>query len=224
MSRVGVRNRSGAAYEELRAGILAGRWAPDARLSTYRLAEELGMSRTPVIEALKRLEADGLIEIVPQVGCRVLAGAHEEIDEGFLIRASLEGLAAEVAATRITAPQLEQLEELCEAAERAIAGGDAEAYGEANRPLHRLIVRASGMSNLEDMLEGIWTLHRHRLASSGFLALGMRASGAEHRAILDALKAGDPAAAREATATHMQRCGADYRAFASRVAAGDGQA
>jgi DNA-binding GntR family transcriptional regulator len=92
MVRSGATNRSDTAYERLRTDIVGGRWLPDTILSTYGLTEELAMSRTPIISALKRLEADGLIEIIPQVGCRVLQREHEEISETFTIRAALEAL------------------------------------------------------------------------------------------------------------------------------------
>lgn len=214
MARNAATHRSSRAYEELRAGILSGRWGPDERLSTYRLADELGMSRTPIIEALKRLEADRLIEIVPQVGCRVLLGRPEEIDEAFVIRASLEGLAAELAAPRITAEQVAALRDLAEQTRTAVDARDVERYTAANRELHRLIVRASATSQLERILEDVWTLHRHHLAGSGFLERGMRDAPPEHHAIVDALEARDPAAARTATERHVRRCLDDYRAFA----------
>lgn len=211
MSRSSVSNRSSKAYDELRRGILEGRWEVGERLSTYRLSEELGMSRTPVIEALKRLEADGLIEIVPQVGCRILPGRTEDVEEAQLMRTALEGLAAEVAAERISDEQLTELDDLAEACARAIERQDVEAYEEHNLALHRAIVRASGLTRLEGMLDGILTLQRFRMPVDQVLPVTMPGADAEHREVIEALRRHDGAEARAAMERHMRRTLADYR-------------
>src|SRR4051794_14457792 len=92
--------------------IVRGRWEPGDTLSTYALADELRISRTPVLEALKRLESEGLIEIIPQVGCRIVGSSPGALQELFTLRAALEGLSAEAAATRIGANELSELEGL----------------------------------------------------------------------------------------------------------------
>lgn len=213
MARTLQPHRSNVAYERLRSDVLAGRWLPDDTLSTYGLAEDLGMSRTPVIEALKRLEAEGLIEIIPQVGCRVLRRAHKDITEAFMIRTALESLAAEVAADRITPEELEGLGEILLTAERAIEAQDPVRYEEANREFHLGIVQASGLDHLKRLLMELWTLHRYEMAARRFLGTRMKRSSREHRQILKALKTGDPTAAREAVDRHLRRSGEDYAEF-----------
>lgn len=208
-------NRSIAAYEELRAGILDGRWAPDDHLSTYRLATELGMSRTPVSEALKRLEADGLIAIVPQVGCRVLPAAGDP-RETFLIRAALEGIAAEVAASRIGDAELRALAAGLRAAEAAVAAADAMAFASADREFHVGLVRAAGLAHVERVLFGVWTLHRLQVARHGGHARWMAASSDEHRRILRALRDRDAVGARVAVEEHLRRCERDHRGDTAR--------
>lgn len=210
MANGGYANRSDAAYERLRTDIMAGRWLPDTTLSTYGLSEELGMSRTPIINALKRLEADGLIEIVPQVGCRVLGRAHEEISETFLIRSALEGLGAEAAAERITDRELATLKQVLEELTAASAAGDASRYEPANRAFHAQIVAASRLTHLQRILGSLWTLNRYQLASSRFVAVRMSVSIKEHASIFKALAAHDPAAARSAIELHLRRCSEDY--------------
>jgi DNA-binding GntR family transcriptional regulator len=212
MARSGS-NRSDTAYESLRSDIVGGRWLPDTILSTYGLTEELGMSRTPIIGALKRLEADGLIEIIPQVGCRVLQREHEEISETFVIRAALEALGAERAAVRITDRELASLEQVLEAAEAAAAAGDAESYEQANQAFHAQILAASRLTHMPRILSGLWTLNRYQLATSRFLGQRMTVSNSEHREILEALKARDAIAARETVQNHLRRCSEDYLAF-----------
>lgn len=206
-------NRSDVAYHQLRADIIAGRWQPDTTLSTYGLAEELGMSRTPIIGALKRLESDHLIEIIPQVGCRVLRRATEEISETFMIRAALEALAAEAAATRVTDDELASLEAILERAESASDAGDAERYEKANRDFHATILEASRMTQMQRILSGLWTLNRYQLATSRFLGTRMAISSREHREILKALSEHDPAAARQAVDRHLRQCSQDYLIF-----------
>jgi DNA-binding GntR family transcriptional regulator len=213
MVRSGATNRSDTAYERLRTDIVGGRWLPDTILSTYGLTEELAMSRTPIISALKRLEADGLIEIIPQVGCRVLQREHEEISETFTIRAALEALGAERAAERITDRELASLEQVLTAAEAAASAGDAEAYEQANQAFHAQILAASRLTHMPRILSGLWTLNRYQLATSRFLGQRMTVSNREHREIMAALKAHDAVAAREAVENHLRRCSADYLTF-----------
>lgn len=213
MSRSSSRNRSDTAYERLRADIISGRWLPGTILSTYGLAEELEMSRTPIIGALKRLEVDGLIEIIPQVGCRVLRRAHEEISETFMIRAALEALGAEMAATRISDRELADLKEVLEAGENAAAAGDAEAYEQANQAFHTQILTASRLTQMQRILSGLWTLNRYQLATSRFLGMRMPVSAAEHRAIYEAIEARDADRAREAVHDHLRSCSDDYLKF-----------
>lgn len=209
----GSSNRSDTAYERLRSDILAGRWLPDTTLSTYGLAEELGMSRTPIINALKRLEAAGLIEVIPQVGCRVLRRADEDISETFMIRASLEGLGAEIAAGRITSRELALLEQVLDEGETAAAAGDAERYERANRAFHAQIIAASRLVHTPRLLSGLWTLNRYQLATSRFLAMRMPVSVREHRLIFEALRAHDAAGARIAVERHLRSCSQDYLDF-----------
>lgn len=213
MTTYGSGNRSDVAYERLRSDIIAGRWLPDTTLSAYGLAEELGMSRTPIIGALKRLEADALIEIIPQVGCRVLRRAHDEVSETFLIRAALEGLGAEMAATRITDDELDDLERLLEAAEAAADSGDVPRYEKANGDFHAGILTASHLTHMQRILPGLWTLTRYQLGTSRFLGTRMAVSCAEHREVLEALRAHDPDAAREAADRHLRQASRDYLEF-----------
>jgi DNA-binding GntR family transcriptional regulator len=86
-------SRTERAYQYLTEEIVRGRWQAGEIVSTYALAEELQVSRTPILEALRRLEADGLVEIIPQVGCRIVQLTAGAVDEMFAIRAALEGAA-----------------------------------------------------------------------------------------------------------------------------------
>lgn len=214
-------SRSERAYEALRRDLVVSRWLHGTMLSTYALAEELGMSRTPVIDALKRLEREGLVEIVPQVGCRVLGRTSEEAVEALRIRGALEGLAAEAAATRITEQQLHGLQELLRDAERAAKRADAAAYDEGDRAFHEAIVRAAGQPQLEKLIRNVWLLNRHQIGElrPRFIAARIATSLKEHRHIVAMLEAHEPQAAREAVERHLRASAAEFeRLFRSEQA------
>ena len=103
------------AYRFIREGILASRWPPGAHLREQELAELSGVSRTPVREALRRLAADGLLQLVPNLGAKVNAWTIQDLDEIFGLRATLESQAAGLAASRAGPQHLAELASLCDA-------------------------------------------------------------------------------------------------------------
>ncbi|MDV6247753.1 GntR family transcriptional regulator [Rhodococcus opacus] len=216
-------NRSGQAYEQLTAEILRGRWQPGDTLSTYALSEELQISRTPVSEALKRLESEGLVEIIPQVGCRVVRPSSTTVTELFAIRGVLEGLAAEVAAKAMSAQQLAELGGVLERMEAAIDHGDEVAYGDLNYEFHLKIIEGSGMPRLIQTVEGVWSLLRYQLARLPFtgdqMGESMTESRTEHRAIFEALERRATKRARTLAEQHTRRCGDRFVAYLEGVAA-----
>lgn len=213
-------NRTELAYELLLKKIMTGHWYPGATLSTYALAEELEISRTPILEALKRLQAEGIVEIIPQIGCRVVQPTARDVAEVFTVRAVLEGLAAETAAVRISDKELKALWDLYWQSETAAESGESERYDSLNRQFHLSIVNASGMRKLEETMSGIWLLVRHQLSSIPFIAGRIERSMSEHLAILAALSSRDAESARRASEQHVRRCSQDFSSFlASREAA-----
>lgn len=193
--------------------MLSGKWRPGEIISTYALAEELGVSRTPVGEAVKRLEAEGILEIVPQVGCVVRGPEPEEVRETFLIRAALEGLAAEFVASRATEGDLEALSSILEASREAGESEDAGRYAELNRSFHNSIARISGFRSLEQTLATLWQLNSYQIASIPFFEERFEDSIREHRTILEHLREHDARAARETTETHLRRCAEEFASF-----------
>lgn len=202
--------RAEQAYQTIRRWILEGRWQPGDVVSTYALSEQLNMSRTPIHEALSRLEQEGLVEILPQIGCRIVHLSSEEVAEVFSIRAVLEGLAAEMAASRATEADLKELERILEEAQRAAEQGDGEAYERLNRAFHFKVVAASDMPRLYKLLENLWALGRYQLVSVPFLKSRAPVSLKEHRAVLEALKTRDPQGARRALEEHLRRCSVEF--------------
>jgi DNA-binding GntR family transcriptional regulator len=129
--------------------IVAGEYAPGARLIETRIAQELGVSQAPVREALRDLEQLGCIVHEPFRGCSVRAFSAQELLEAFPVRATLEALAARLAAERITEDELLHLADLLETMRAAARRGDAHDQSQANASFHATIVRAARNATLE---------------------------------------------------------------------------
>jgi DNA-binding GntR family transcriptional regulator len=130
---VPVRER---AYEYLKTSILSGRFSPGERLTEEHLANELGISRTPVREALHKLESEGLIKPLPSRGFIASQDSQDDIEELFEIRAVLEGYALRVICDRITDAVLEGLEEIVRKAEEALRGQNLDDVFQWNTRFH----------------------------------------------------------------------------------------
>lgn len=207
---------------QLHARVLSGELPSGTRLRQEALAEEFGVSRTPVREALRKLQAGGLVDLQPNRGAVVRALSPREIRDAYEVRAALEALAAGLAAERVTREQLERLSraqgEFRVALERTAArrrGGrevgerEVRRWGSANDEFHQAIHEASGNDVLVGMLA---QLHRNfprdlsRLVVSESTAM-LEANVREHEAILEALSRNDATAAYELMQQHITRAG-----------------
>ena len=110
-------------YAHLRDGIVAGSYEPGSRLGEVEIAELTATSRTPVREALRRLEMEGLVEVLPHRGARVRSWTADDLDEIYDLRMNLEAMAASRAARRIEDKDVDRLDELCDLMEAAAAQG-----------------------------------------------------------------------------------------------------
>ena len=183
--------------------IVSGEMEAGARLRQDHIAEEFGASHVPVREAFRLLESQGLVISEPRRGVRVAGFSLEEVREVAEMRAALEVLALRQAAPHLTKAILDQAEDATKAGDRA---GDVMAWEEANRAFHRLILTPCAMPRL---LKAIDDLHT---ASARFLFSGWRAeweapTDRDHRAILDALRAGQVDMAAAVLARHVQWTG-----------------
>jgi len=143
------------AYDAIRGEILSGGFAPGARLKEEELVELCGVSRTPVREALRRLQQEGLVECAPNRGAFVREWSFSDMEEIFSLRAVLESYAARRAAQNLTTAQLAELRGLCGRMERAVRSGDADTervFLDANSKFHRIILDAAGSARLSAML------------------------------------------------------------------------
>lgn len=198
-------------HEEIRAKlrslIVEGRLAPGARLGEVELCEALGVSRTPLREALKLLEGENLVEIKPHRGARVSPLDASETADLFEAASGIEAFAARLAAERIANARLDQLALLQDRIEKALREGRLSVYSRLNAEIHREIVAASGNATLvclhRDLLGRIERARRVALTAFGRLEESTR----EHRAILEALSAGSGEAAAALLGAHVRRTG-----------------
>lgn len=193
-------------YDTIREAIQTGRYAPGQRLVADDLAQELGTSRMPVREALRRLEVAGLVSITPHRGAVVSELSAKEIVEVYHIRAVLEGLAARLAAPHLGPADFERLNALIDgmAAAAATANPDMKEMLRSNRDFHLTIWQAAQAPRLHELLENLYDAsHRFRNIS---IALPGRLTqiAEEHRRILQALAAGDTAAAERFANDHHE--------------------
>jgi DNA-binding GntR family transcriptional regulator len=194
------------AIETIKHGIFEGHYVSGQRLIEAELTRALGVSRGPLREALRRLAADGLVEIEPYRGAAVSRMSRAELADALVVREVLEGLAARLAAERIDEPGLRVraatvMDELKRAAEKP----DPTHYLEENDRFHHLIVELSGnvplgrqiaQLQMPTLRTAFFKLFDHRLQA---------ASLAQHREILEAVIAGDGARAERAMRSHVRR-------------------
>lgn len=192
-------SKSDVVADALRSDIRLGRLEPGSLLRQRDLAARFGVSPTPVREALRRLEAEGFVASVLHRGARVVRREEARLGENFLIRAALEPLAAQLAADRIGADDLSELERLHD--EIAELGDDEQALAaERNQAFHLRIYESAASPVLMALLRLLWssvgeTPSRLRLTEE---------SAAQHAAILDALRRRDGKAAAELTRCHIE--------------------
>lgn len=190
-------------YRSLKGRIISGELAPDMRLIELAIAAEFDVSRTPVREALKRLAAENLVLADPARGMVVHAPDAREIEDVFIVREALDGLAARLAAHRITPSEIGRLRVVVDSMEDAIAAGRREQVGVANTHFHDVIYAAAGNEMLErlgrDLREFVRRFTTLPFASPDRVDHVL----VEHRAIVAALEAHDPEAAELASRDHL---------------------
>lgn len=201
------RTLTDAAADALRDALLQGRWPAGAPLRQEALATELGVSRIPLREALRQLEAEGLVTLLPHRGAVVAPLPVEEVLELFELRALIESDLARRAVTCLTAADDRTMREYAAAFERALTAGDPGAWGEANRRFHFALYAAAGRPRT---LETVARLHAQsdrfqRLQLT--LTRGTSRAVREHRAIAAAARARDAARAAKLTREHILEAG-----------------
>lgn len=192
-------------YEQLREAILAGDLEPGERLSIPNLAQKIGVSRSPIREAVQRLTQDGLAIEEPRRGAVVNEVSIADLVKLYEIREVLEGLAARLAAERANPELVAHLDTVLTAHEAAIAADDRPKRQQENIRFHRAIRQASDNPGLErwlDTIEGQVSLAMRR---TGMIKGDVEQTIKEHRAIFEAIESSDPQAAEAAARAHISR-------------------
>lgn len=198
------------AYESLREMILSGGAEAGSRLGETELAASLGLSRTPVREALQRLGAEGLVEVLPNRGARVVRWTAEDLEEIFELRARLEPYGAARAARRGLSPaRLDELERLCDAMERAVGTRDFRGLAALNDELHSAVVEASGNGRLPALVASVVHVPLVLGTFERYDAAALARSMGHHRELVAALRARDPEWAESVMRSHI-RAAADH--------------
>jgi DNA-binding GntR family transcriptional regulator len=190
--------------DHLREEILSSRLAPGEELGEVALARSLGISRGPLREALGQLAAEGLVTIVPRRGAVVKRLTHQEFIDAYQVREALESLAIKLAVPRLTGADKAELHRMSEEMERAAQAGDTDRFFDINRRFHARLVQASGNQKLEEVHGQLVAQMARLLKQSVELRGGMVQSATEHRAILEAVDAGDPLLAARLLEEHIE--------------------
>lgn len=199
-------------YRLLRRALLTQRIPPGTRLVENDVAERLGVSRTPVREALRRLESDGFVIRRQGSGLEATSMTPTEIDDIFLIRGELDRLAATLASQRATPADWHQVGDLISAMDRAITahGHGSEEFNDSHLAVHAAIYRLAFGPRVAGTL-GNHVLHYTAIAADLSYAAPDRTLPvrAQHTRLIDAIASGDPARAAAAAAEHVQRSAHD---------------
>ncbi|MEE1051102.1 MAG: GntR family transcriptional regulator, partial [Lachnospiraceae bacterium] len=194
----------GRVFTKIRDDILNGVYKEHEELKEARIGKELGVSRTPVREALRQLELEGLVQIIPNRGAFVTGISAKDVRDIYMIRSRLEGLSARWACEHITREQLESMEENVYLAEFHAGKGHMEQMAELDNQFHHTLYKACDSKMLEHLLNDYHEyLLRVRKKALSSIDRGT-ASNKEHRSIMEAIRAGNADLAERLASEHMK--------------------
>lgn len=193
----------GRVFHKIRDDILGGKYKENEELKEVAIGQELGVSRTPVREALRQLELEGLVQIIPNRGAFVTGIQAKDVRDIYMIRSRLEGLCARWACENITKEQMEEMEENVYLAEFHVSKGNMEQIAELDNQFHRLLYAACASKMLEHLLidyhQYVLRIRRKTLSTVD----RAKQSNLEHRGIMEAIKNKDADLAERLADEHM---------------------
>ena len=193
-------------YQKLKREILEAELPPGSLASEPELAVRLGASRTPVHEALRQLESEGLIELIPRRGARILPLSHSDAREIYQLLSALDPIAAgEVANQKPSSDDLSVLSEATDEMEKALVSQNLEEWAANDDRFHRELIRLSGNRRLATIVNRLFDqAHRAQLTTLR-LRQSLDKSVKEHRSILRALSSGNVERAKSQAQAHRER-------------------
>lgn len=190
-------------FNTLRQAILTGELKPGERLMEIHLANKLGVSRTPIREAIRKLELEGLVTMIPRRGAEVAQITEKSMNDVLEVRRALDALCAELACERITEEELGRLKQACDAFEAAVRTRDVKKVAKADVELHDIIVQATGNQRLIQLINNLSEqMYRYRFEYIKDISQHQRLID-EHRMIYEGIVKKDKEAASQAAHVHI---------------------
>lgn len=190
-------------FKTLRKAILTGELKPGERLMEIHLANRLGVSRTPIREAIRKLELEGLVVMIPRRGAEVAQITEKSLKDVLEVRRALDALCAELACDRISEEEMNQLKQACGEFEKAVQTRDATVIAKADVALHDIIVAATGNQRLVQLVNNLAEqMYRYRFEYIKDESQHERLIE-EHRMIYESIRIKDKAAAAAAAKVHI---------------------
>ncbi len=201
---------SAVLYDTLKSRLLDGDYTPGEKIVVESVRQEFGVSKQPVMDALRRLSSDKLVDIVPQVGVQVVSYTRQEVEDFFTLFGGFEGTIAGVAALRRTDAQLRDLDAVSAAVDELTNSDDgavrAHGYRMQNREFHAIIHRMAHSRIMAETSQRMWDLSDFLINTTGAehpLSSALDERQNDHRSITEAIRAGNERWAREAMEHHI---------------------
>ena len=190
-------------FNTLRRAILKGELKPGERLMEITLADKLGVSRTPIREAIRKLELEGLVVMAPRKGAKVASITERDLNDVLEVRKGMEDLAISLACKRITGEELEKLETIEQSFQKLIESGNLTELAEMDVKFHDTIYQATNNQRLVQLLNNLREqMYRYRMEYLKDIAV-RRTLAEEHKAICRALRERDEQQAEEYVSIHI---------------------
>ncbi|WP_101773624.1 GntR family transcriptional regulator [Peptostreptococcus faecalis] len=192
-------------FENIRTAIMEGTLKPGERLMEIHMAEQLGVSRTPVREAIRKLELEGLVIMLPRKGAYVANISKRDLIDILEVRIGLEGMAAYYSAERISPEKIKKLELISEELKEYVCKNDVDNMLKKDEEFHNCIFESTGNRRLMSMMNSLWeTVYRFRLMYMSDYSSAVNIVD-EHMKIIDALKKGKANLAEQLAREHIEK-------------------
>ena len=205
MKKLRRSNLSSDAYTFIRELFLNNKgYNPGDKISVEKLSRELGVSRTPLWGAINRLEAEGIVEVIPRMGVYLIDYDADRMLDIFLAREALEGMIARIAAEKITDKQIDELRAIIEQQKKHIHERQIDQYYKVALEFHESLARIAGSHTLDKMIASLFAQIRAMRVQRNYSPMHLPQSCDDHKKILDALTARDADAAEREARLHIR--------------------